>query len=111
MGRGIGREAQTAIFTQGISGTTPKVPTDPLRLEAAARKALSDEAFAYIAGGAGSQRTVAANREAFRRWQVWPRVLRDVSARDLSTMFLGESLPAPLLLAPLGGNGTRGSRR
>src|SRR5699024_9495288 len=42
------------------------------------------------------------NREAFARWQIWPRVLRDVSTRDLSTTFLGEELPAPLLLSPLG---------
>lgn len=101
-GRGLGREAQTAVFTAGISGTLPKLPTDPSRLEAAARKALRPEAFAYIAGGAGAGRTAAANREAFTRWQIWPRVLCDVAARDLSTTFLGQALPAPLLLAPLG---------
>lgn len=101
-GRGIGRDAQTAVFSAGISGTFPKVPTDPLQLEAAARDALPEEAFAYIAGGAGAERTVAANRAAFARWQIWPRVLHDVSARDLSTTLLGQELPAPLLLAPLG---------
>src|SRR5690625_483823 len=102
MGRGAGREAQSAIFTAGISGGRPRVPTDPARLEAAARKALSAEAFAYIAGGAGAEHTIRANQEAFARWQVWPRPLRDVSARDLSTTFLGQRLSAPLLLAPLG---------
>lgn len=101
-GRGIGREAQTEIFTQGISGTSPKVPTDPLRLEQAAKKALSPQAFAYIAGGAGRGRTVEANRDAFSRWQIWPRVLRDVSSRDLSTTFLGRDVPSPVILAPLG---------
>src|SRR5690625_5067756 len=82
-GRGLGREAQTAVFSAGISGTFPKVPTDPSQLAAAARKTLPEEAFAYIAGGAGAERTVAANRKAFARWQIWPRVLQDVSARDL----------------------------
>jgi len=101
-GRGLGREAQTAVFSAGISGTFPKVPTDPSQLAAAARKTLPEEAFAYIAGGAGAERTVAANRKAFARWQIWPRVLQDVSARDLSTTLLGQKLPAPLLLAPLG---------
>ena len=45
---------------------------------------------------------MAANRAAFDRWQVWPRPLRDVSARDLSIDFLGRRRPTPLLLAPLG---------
>ena len=45
---------------------------------------------------------MASNRAAFDRWQVWPRPLRDVSARDLSIDFLGHRRPTPLLLAPLG---------
>ena len=100
--RGAGRRAQSDIYRAGISGQRPRVPVDPAGLEDAARKALSREAFAYIAGGAGAERTVAANRAAFERWQVWPRPLRDVSSRDLSIEFLGARRPTPLLLAPLG---------
>jgi lactate 2-monooxygenase len=100
--RGISRRTQSEIYRAGISGTRPRVPVDADALEAAARRALSAEAFAYIAGGAGAERTVAANRTAFGRWQVWPRPLRDVSARDLSIDFLGTRRSTPLLLAPLG---------
>ena len=100
--RGAGRRAQSDIYRAGISGQRPRVPVDPARLEEAARRALSREAFAYVAGGAGAERTVAANRAAFGRWQVWPRPLRDVSRRDLSIEFLGRRRPTPLLLAPLG---------
>lgn len=100
--RGIARATQSEIYRAGISGSRPRVPIDPAALEAAARKALSAEAFAYIAGGAGAERTVAANRAAFERWQVWPRPLRDVSSRDISIDFLGVRRPTPLLLAPLG---------
>ncbi|WP_194396775.1 alpha-hydroxy-acid oxidizing protein [Microbacterium atlanticum] len=100
--RGISRRTQSDIYRAGISGTRPRVPVDAGALEAAARRALSAEAFAYIAGGAGAERTVAANRAAFGRWQVWPRPLRDVSSRDLSIDFLGTRRPTPLLLAPLG---------
>ncbi|MEU1971480.1 alpha-hydroxy-acid oxidizing protein [Microbacterium sp. NPDC019599] len=100
--RGISRLAQSEVYRAGISGARPRVPVDPVALEAAAQKALSPEAFAYISGGAGAERTVAANRAAFERWQVWPRPLRDVSARDLSIDFLGARRPTPLLLAPLG---------
>jgi len=100
--RGISRRTQSEIYRAGISGTKPLVPVDSDALEAAAARALSAEAFAYIAGGAGAERTVAANRAAFGRWQVWPRPLRDVSSRDLSIDFLGARRPTPLLLAPLG---------
>ncbi|MFJ4223133.1 alpha-hydroxy-acid oxidizing protein [Microbacterium sp. NPDC089695] len=101
-GRGISRRTQSDIYRAGISGTTPAVPVDRAALEAAARRTLSAEAFAYIAGGAGAETTMHANRAAFDRWQVWPRPLRDVSERDLSIDLLGRRRPTPLLLAPLG---------
>jgi isopentenyl diphosphate isomerase/L-lactate dehydrogenase-like FMN-dependent dehydrogenase len=43
-----------------------------------------------------------ANREAFERRRIVPRMLRDVSKRDLSTTVLGTAMPAPLMLAPIG---------
>jgi isopentenyl diphosphate isomerase/L-lactate dehydrogenase-like FMN-dependent dehydrogenase len=44
-----------------------------------------------------------ANLEAFRRWRIVPRVLRqDLSVRDLSTEVVGTKMPAPVLLAPIG---------
>ncbi|WP_449409147.1 alpha-hydroxy-acid oxidizing protein [Microbacterium maritypicum] len=101
-GRGISRRTQSEVYRAGISGTRPAVPVDQRALEDAARRALSAEAFAYIAGGAGAESTMAANRAAFDRWQVWPRPLRDVAERDLSIDFLGRRRPTPLLLAPLG---------
>ncbi|WP_109208909.1 MULTISPECIES: alpha-hydroxy-acid oxidizing protein [Microbacterium] len=100
--RGISRRTQSEIYRAGISGTRPRVPVDVDELESVARKALSAEAFAYIAGGAGAERTTAANRAAFGRLQIWPRPLRDVSSRDLSIDFLGVRRATPLLLAPLG---------
>ena len=43
-----------------------------------------------------------ANLRAFERWEIVPRMLRDVSERDLSTSVLGTAMPAPVLLAPVG---------
>jgi isopentenyl diphosphate isomerase/L-lactate dehydrogenase-like FMN-dependent dehydrogenase len=43
-----------------------------------------------------------ANRAAFDRWAIVPRVLRDVSRRDLSVELLGRRIPAPVLFAPVG---------
>ncbi|QYJ14291.1 Lactate 2-monooxygenase [Rubrobacter xylanophilus DSM 9941] len=100
--RGFGVRRQTEIYTSGLAGRRPAVPTDPGRLEEAARKKMSREAFAYVAGGAGSESTVRANRAAFERWRVVPRVLRGVAGRDASVELFGRRLPAPLLLAPVG---------
>lgn len=98
----IGREIQGAIYRAGLFGRTPVVPTEPAELEAAAHRVMSRQAWSYVAGGAGQQRTVAANLAAFDRHRIVPRMLVDVSARDLSVELLGRRLPSPLLLAPIG---------
>ncbi|MEW5930285.1 MAG: lactate 2-monooxygenase [Gemmatimonadota bacterium] len=100
--RDLGRERQAGIFVAGVGGRRPLVPVDPARLEAAARRAMSPEAFAYVAGGAGTESTMAANRAAFERWRIVPRMLRDVSVRDTSVELFGARIPSPLLLAPIG---------
>ena len=63
---------------------------------------MSPEAFAYVAGGAGTGATMRANRAAFDRWRIIPRMLRDVSERDTSVELFGRTLPAPFLVAPIG---------
>jgi lactate 2-monooxygenase len=93
---------QYEIYGRGLAGERPKLPLTPLELEARAREVLSAEAFGYVAGGAGSERTVRANLDAFGRWEIVPRMLRDVAARDLSTSILGTAMPAPVMLAPVG---------
>ena len=40
-----------------------------------------------------------ANQRAFQRWRIVPRILRDVSHRDLSVTVLGTEMPAPLAWA------------
>ncbi|WP_295647908.1 alpha-hydroxy-acid oxidizing protein [uncultured Dietzia sp.] len=106
----LGRARQNVIYRAGISGITPKVPTEAGRLEAAARRALlrrpgGRRAWAYIYGGAGSGATMDANREAFDRRRIVPRMLRDTSERDLSVELFGRRLPAPVLVAPIGAAG------
>jgi isopentenyl diphosphate isomerase/L-lactate dehydrogenase-like FMN-dependent dehydrogenase len=58
-----------------------------------------------VAGGAGSEATIAANRAALDRRQLIPRHLRGVASRNLETELLGLRLPAPLLMAPIGAIG------
>ena len=102
---GPGRRRQDAIYRPGALGIAPTVPTDVDELERRARAALSRKAWAYIAGGAGGGATMRANRAAFDRWQVVPRMLHATTTRDLSTTLLGTVLTAPLLLAPVGAAG------
>ena len=72
------RAAPNQIYLDGVSGRRPPIPLDADRLEDAARRRMRPEAFAYVAAGAGNERTVAANRAAFDRWRIVPRMLRDV---------------------------------
>ena len=99
---GPGRTRQGETYLAGIRGARPVVPFDFAQLEEQARRAMSPEGFAYVAGGAGLESTMQANRDAFERRRIVPRVLRDVSSRDLSVELFGRRLPAPLLLAPIG---------
>lgn len=99
---GIGRWVQSRIYLNGAMGRTPEVPVAPAALEAAARRALSKRAFGYIAGGAGAEATMRANREALDRVRLVPRRLVDVADRSLRTELFGAELAAPVYLAPIG---------
>ncbi len=99
---GPGRTRQTEIFVTGAGGRRPLVPVAPADLEALAARRMSAEAAAYVIGGAGMERTMAANRAAFERRRFVPRVLGDVSRRDLSVDLFGRRHAAPLLIAPIG---------
>jgi isopentenyl diphosphate isomerase/L-lactate dehydrogenase-like FMN-dependent dehydrogenase len=93
---------QYEIYLRGLADERPDLPVTYSALEERARESLSPEAFGYVAGGAGEERTVRANREAFEAWRILPRMLRDVAQRDLSTSVLGTEFPAPAMLAPIG---------
>jgi isopentenyl diphosphate isomerase/L-lactate dehydrogenase-like FMN-dependent dehydrogenase len=93
---------QYEIYLEGLAGKLLDLPTSYAGLEAKARERLSDEAFGYVAGGAGEEITVRSNREAFDRWRIVPRMLVDVRERDLRTTVLGTEMPAPVMLAPIG---------
>ena len=100
--RGLGPRRQREVFVAGVAGQTPAVPVDPDALAEAARRAMSPAAWAYVAGGAGQERTMTANRAAFDRWAIVPRQLAGSAERDLSAEVLGQRHPAPLMLGPIG---------
>ncbi len=91
------------IYAAGmLAGRKPARALDWRELEASAYAMLSRGPRGYIQGGAGLGETMRANREAFDRWRIVPRMLRDVSERSLARTVLGCELPAPVLLAPIG---------
>jgi len=93
---------QTRIYLDGLAGDTPIVPTDHGRLRALAREKMSPEDFAYVAGAAGLEETKSANRRAFDRYKIVPRMLTDVSDCDTGIKLFGKRYPLPFLLAPIG---------
>jgi lactate 2-monooxygenase len=92
-------EFQNEIYA---GGEAPPFPVRWRELEAAATEAMTPEAADYVAGGAGGEETMRANREAFDRRALVPRMLGDVSTRNLATTVLGTEMRAPVMVSPVG---------
>nr|BBH95047.1 alpha-hydroxy-acid oxidizing enzyme [Thermogemmatispora argillosa] len=68
--------------------------------EALARERMDISSWVYYACGADDEVTLRANRSAFERIKLRPRVLVDVSQIEMITTVLGTPLPMPILIAP-----------
>ncbi len=94
---------QNEIYLKGLFGEQPALPFDWRELRDAALSVMTEQAIGYVEGGSGAEDTVAANRAAFQRWRLVPRMLRGVpAARSHETNVLGTAMPAPVMLAPVG---------
>ncbi|MFH8597314.1 lactate 2-monooxygenase [Streptomyces rimosus] len=93
---------QYQIYVRGLQDAIPPFTTDLGALEDQARDRLGPKPYWYIAGAAGTGATARANRTAFDRHRIVPRMLRDATARDQRTTVLGSELLAPVVLAPIG---------
>jgi isopentenyl diphosphate isomerase/L-lactate dehydrogenase-like FMN-dependent dehydrogenase len=87
---------------QDVLDSGSSVPLDPERLAERATAALDPGPRAYLAGGAETEAGLRANRRAFDRWRIRPRVLRDTSTRDHRVTVGAERLTHPLVCAPIG---------
>jgi len=67
-----------------------------------ARRRLPRMIFDYLDGGSDDEVTLRANRTGFGKYQLMPRVLRDVENIDLATTVLGQEVDLPLLISPTG---------
>lgn len=95
---------QRQIYLGGTKGARPIMTVNPNLWEAAARKVMTPEAFAYLKGGAGAGETVRKNRKAFEAWSIIPRMVRENVTRNLSVEVFGQVWPAPIAVAPMGVN-------
>ena len=99
-----GQDMQLEVYSRALTGGAA-LPVAFEEWEDRARAALADEPWWYVAGGAGGGDTMRSNRAAFLRWEIRPRVARDISERDIGITLFGTKLPAPFLLAPIGVQG------
>ena len=74
-------------------------------IHAAALRALPPEAVVFLESGAGAERTMRANRDAFASWVIGPGPMSGVTAPRTNTELLGIPLSVPVLTAPFGGDG------
>ena len=98
----FGRAVQSRIYSAGVFGRTPAVPTHAATLERDGLKAMSPAARDYVQTGAGSGTTMDNNRAALDARRIVPRMMRDVSRRDQSISLLGNDFASPLFTSPIG---------
>jgi 4-hydroxymandelate oxidase len=87
-------------MTAAVQST--ELPLNLHEYEAAARPLLTPMVLDYIAGGAGDEATVRANREAFDQWRLLPRMMRGLREVSTATTVLGQPIAMPVLIAPSG---------
>lgn len=79
------------------------VSEDPLNLnelEALAKKKLSQMAYDYYSSGAMDEVTLKENISSYQRLRLLPRMLVDVSNRDMTTNVLGTEMSMPVMVSP-----------
>ncbi|MEL6989755.1 MAG: alpha-hydroxy-acid oxidizing protein, partial [Bacteroidota bacterium] len=66
---------------------------------------MSEETKGYISGGGGSEESMQSNVDAFSKWKMIPRVLKETQKRNMQIELFGNTYESPLLFAPIGALG------
>jgi L-lactate dehydrogenase (cytochrome) len=94
---------QSEIYLSGMSADVKPIFTTNLSdLEAAAAKVLPEAARRHLLAWTGGAAAVRANARALAAWRIVPRMFIDRAERDLSATLLGVTMPAPVILGPVG---------
>jgi len=97
-------EYQRDNFWADNEGKTPPFNTHPDKLEERAKEKLSEGGWYYASSNAGYSTTHLANRQAFYRHRIIPRMLVDTNKRDTSWEIWGHKTSAPIGFSPIGIN-------
>lgn len=82
----------------------PKDALDVFDFEPVMKKNVPPAHFGYMATGVNDEFTLRANRDGFRRFELRPRRLVDVSKIDMRAEILGTTWDSPIIIAPTGSN-------
>src|SRR5947207_15279890 len=82
----------------------PKQAVNVFDFEPVMKKNVPPAHFGYMVTGVNDEVTLRANREAFRKFELRPRRLVDVSKVDMSAEILGVKYDSPIVIAPTGSN-------
>src|SRR6187549_3677343 len=66
-----------------------------------ARNHVNDATWAYLQGAAADELTFAANGDAWRKLELWPRPLADVRGGNTRCTLFGDTFAHPIILAPV----------
>ena len=83
---------------------SPKDALSVFDFEPVMRKNVPPAHFGYVATGEDDEATLRANREGFRKFQLRPRRLVDVTSIDMRSEILGTTYDSPIVIAPTGSN-------
>lgn len=87
-----------------VETASAQPPSTPLTLDEYARLAqerMPGDVWDFIEGGAGAERTLAANRAAFDRIRLYPRILTGSGVARTETTLFGRTWAAPIAVAPM----------
>nr|POE62509.1 putative lactate 2-monooxygenase pb1a11.03 [Quercus suber] len=90
------------VYARGLAYQRPAITFDSTQWEPLAKEKLSAESWAYVYGNAGRAETRDKNLAAFRKWSIVPSRLHGAGLPNLETTVLGQKLPFPIALAPVG---------
>ena len=94
---------QSEIYLSGMTANVKPIFTTNLSdLQAAAAKVLSEGARRHFRTEAGGAAAARANSRALQGWRIVPRMFIDRAERDHSANVLGDTMPAPIILGPVG---------
>ena len=89
-------------FAQEPTNLMNEKPVNIFDYEAIAQARLGQAEYDFIAGGANDEITLRRTRAMFDSIMMRPRMMVDISQRDLGTTVMGQKIQIPILLDPAG---------